>query len=164
MTAGSREDGMEERIAHLHERAEQEYPESWIPEQAGEEIAGELVRYTRGTTAYGEQTIVILRTPEGVERSVWLLHTALREKCAALRPAPGELLLIRFEGKRRSAAGTLYSSYRVEIERDEPPPDWSAYSEDAGHPRTGPAPDEAMRELHAPLPASSSTADDDIPF
>lgn len=45
----------DDRLARIHERAERDYPESWIPENPGDEIAGELVRYERGTTAYGEQ-------------------------------------------------------------------------------------------------------------
>ena len=47
----------QDAIERLRERAEREFPESWIPEKAGEQIAGELVRYDRGTTAYGEQVI-----------------------------------------------------------------------------------------------------------
>lgn len=119
------------RAARLRDRAEQEHPESWVPEQAGDEIVGELVRYSRGTTSYGEQVIAVLRTVEGVERSVWLLHAVLRGEFAKLRPRPGELVLIRYQGKRKGAGGGVYAGYRVEVDRDEAPPDWDALDEGA---------------------------------
>jgi len=149
-------DTLQARADRLRERAEQEYPESWVPDEAGDEIAGELVRYARGTTSYGEQVIAVLRTPAGVERSVWLLHAVLRGEFAKLRPRPGELVLVRYEGKRKSAAGNSYASYRVEVDRDEPAPDWNALGAE-------PMPEPVSP--HAPLEDRvKGSEDDEIPF
>jgi hypothetical protein len=149
-------DTLQARADRLRERAKQEYPESWVPDQAGDEIAGELVRYSRGTTSYGEQVIAVLRTPEGVERSVWLLHAVLRGEFAKLRPKPGELVLIRYEGKRKSAAGNSYVSYRVEVGRDEPAPDWEALGAE-------PMPEPA-EPISPAAPVEPRSDDGDIPF
>ena len=127
--------GSEDRLAKLHERAERQYPESWVPESPGDTIAGEFVRLDAGTTSYGEQAIAVLRTSDGAERGIWLLHAVLRGEFAKQRPRPGELVLVRYDGKRESAAGHSYASYRVEVDREQRAPDWdSLTAEDDGTP------------------------------
>jgi hypothetical protein len=146
-----------DRIARLRERAEREFPDSWVPEQPGEEIAGELVRYERGTTSYGEQVIAVLRTPDGSERSVWLLHAVLRGEFAKLRPRPGELLLVRYEGKRQPAGGgSAYVSYRVEVDRDDGAPDWDEIGAEAQTESKG----AEAPGIHEPLESAHEPADD----
>jgi hypothetical protein len=115
------------RVERLRERASREFPKAWVPEQPGEELAGELDRYESGTTAYGEQTIAVLRTLDGAERAVWLIHAVLRDEFAKLQPRPGELVLIRYLGKREPAGGgSAYVSYRLEVDRPDAVPDWAA--------------------------------------
>lgn len=159
-----------ERIARLRDRADTATPESWVPEQPGEEIAGELVRYEEGQTAYGRQVIAVIRPPGGEERSIWLLHAVLRGEFAKLRPRPGELLLIRYLGKKQGGDGTSYASYRLEIDRDDAAPDWGAIDEDAAAsapaahaPLAGPAPS-APRPSATSQGGGGSAEDDDIPF
>jgi hypothetical protein len=60
--------------SHGQERAEREFPESWIPERPGEQIAGELVRYDRGRTSYGDQIIAVLRLADDLARQAGHLH------------------------------------------------------------------------------------------
>lgn len=155
---------LEDRLEDLREQAEHEYPTSWVPEAAGDEIGGELVRYERGTTRRGEEHwIAVLRAPDESERSVWLLHTALLGQFKDKRPKPGEAVLIRFEGKRESAAGVSYAAYRVEVARDPVEPDWDkpAESDRESADADGDAAS-GVGDLHKPLPLASS--DDDVPF
>lgn len=151
---------LDARVDALRDRLEQERPASWVPKREGDEIVGELVRFDRGKTAYGEQVIAVLRTPEGVERSVWLLHAVLRQEFAKLQPELGELVLIRYEGKREPEGdGSSYQHYRLEVEREDGPIDWSELGA------------EAESELNlsttpgAPLEEKADRgADDEIPF
>lgn len=153
----------QDRLAKLRERADRQYPESWVPKAAGDTIAGEFVRLDTGTTSYGEQTIAVLREQNGVERSVWLLHAVLRNELAKLRPKPGELVLIRYDGKKDSAAGTRYAAYRVEVDREQAPTDWDALAD------ADDVPDEAG-PVASDVPADTEgfdttpRSDDDIPF
>jgi hypothetical protein len=115
-----------ERAQQLARRAEQELPEAWMPSAAGDAIVGEVVRLEQGMTVRGPAWIVVLKTEDGRERSVWLLHTVLRNELARQRPEPGELVLIKYEGKKESTAGQAYEAYRVLVDRDQAVPDWDA--------------------------------------
>lgn len=54
-----------------------ELPETWLWDEDGDACAGTFVRFDKGATReYGKKLILVLRVG-GVERSVWLLQTAL---------------------------------------------------------------------------------------
>jgi hypothetical protein len=157
---------LDARIAELRDRVEQERPQSWVPEQPGDEIAGELLRYGRGTARGKEAIIAVLRTPEGVERSVWVLGTVLEREFAELQPKAGELLLIRYLGKRESTTGeSSYREFRIEAERDEAPIDWSTIGAKAGAETASPATTDRPR-VHEPLGEADKApeGEDEIPF
>jgi hypothetical protein len=122
------------RAAALAERAERPPPESWRPDDASkghpEKLIGELVRYEENHTAYGPCRIAVLRNSAGAEFSVWLLHTVLRNEFARLRPKPGELVYVRYLGKRqpKQPGGSPYDAYAVVVDRDDV--DWDG--SDAG--------------------------------
>lgn len=120
-----------ERLAAMRDRASRERPASWVPQEVGEELAGELVRYERGETSYGRQIIAIVRGLDGSERACWLLHSVLRDEFAKVKPRPGELLLIRYEGKRDNASGQPYAAYRLEVDREPVAPDWDEVGQEA---------------------------------
>jgi hypothetical protein len=107
--------------ALLRERADAEHPTSWIPENQGDEIVGSFVSYDTATNRNGEECdIVLLQTPEG-RRSVWLYGVVLQGKLApdstkddAIKPEPGDFLLIRFDGMGVSTeTGNDYKRYTV---------------------------------------------------
>lgn len=158
-----------EAIDRLRDRASRDFPQPWVAENPDDEIAGELLRYERGNTrSYGEKWIAVLRTPEGEERSVWLLHTVLNNQFARLKPKVGELVLIRYQGKREGAGGSTYDDYRVEIDRGEDmAPDWSELGADGDGDVTADVRAAASADipLHEPLgEAESDQAGVDIPF
>jgi hypothetical protein len=76
--------------ARLAALAEQDLPEPWIPSSDDPMIIGEFIRLEQGPTVHGPAWIVVLKTEDGKERSVWLLHTVLRNEFARHRPQPGE--------------------------------------------------------------------------
>ncbi len=114
----------------LEHRLSEDYPESRIPQGEGDTIIGTVVRYTSGTTQYGEADVVVLRTQDG-DRSVWLLSTVLRSQFGKLRPQVGERMGIRYGPERTSAAGNVYRDFRVEVERGERLPDFGAWVDEA---------------------------------
>jgi hypothetical protein len=116
----------QEAAARLTTLADQDFPESWIPSAEESMIVGEFVRLEQGPTVRGPAWIVVLKTEDGRERSVWLLHTVLRNELARQRPEPGELVLVKYEGKKESSAGQPYEAYRVLVDRDRAAPDWDA--------------------------------------
>jgi hypothetical protein len=144
------------RLGELRDRASSdEYPQSWVPSDSEPMLAGEFLRLDHGRTSYGPQDIVVMRAEDGRERSVWLLHEVLRSQFARVRPRPGDLLCIRWKGKRTSeGGGNTYDDYRVEIDRGESEPDWSAVG--------GTPIDPSLTRSHEHLPAGSDL--DDVPF
>lgn len=114
----------QERLAQLRQRAEADYPQSWVPTESDRAIVGEFAYLSHGRTAYGDQDIVVLRTEDGTERSVWLLHDVLRRQVARAAPKPGDLVCILWKGKRRSAGGNDYDDYRVEVDPGGTGPNW----------------------------------------
>src|SRR6185369_17041791 len=107
-------------------------PESWKPEKDGEEIVGTFVRLDKATTEFGPSWIVVLDTGEGVLRSVWLYHQSLQNEMRRAAPKPGELVGVRYEGKKpvknpQPGKKNTYNAYRVVVDRprDESPPDWT---------------------------------------
>jgi hypothetical protein len=114
-----------ERARQLARLAEEELPEAWIPSAAGDTIVGEFVRLEQGPTVRGPAWIAVLKTEDG-ERSVWLLHVVLRNELARRRPESGELVLIKYLGKKESSAGQPYEGYRVLVDREQSVADWDA--------------------------------------
>lgn len=59
---------------------EEEFPRNWRFDEDGTTVMGTFVKFDLGQTQeYGECPIVVLEV-DGEERSVWLFHTALRNK------------------------------------------------------------------------------------
>lgn len=129
-------DPLVERAEKLAEKVEQGYPESWRPE-AGQTLVGVFQRLESGHTSYGPAWIAILSdVASGEERSVWLLHTALRNQFKRHAPAAGELVAIKYEGKATSSTGQKYDNWTVRVDRGEAAADWSKVPGDADGPQS----------------------------
>ena len=115
-----------DRFDDLERQAAQDFPKSWVPSESDPTIVGEFLRLEQGTTAFGPARIVVIRTKDGAERSIWLFHTVLRNEFSRVRPRVGELVAIRYLGKKQGAQGQAYEAYRVVAQRDEGAPDWDA--------------------------------------
>jgi hypothetical protein len=110
----------------LEQQAAQDFPKSWVPSESDPSIVGEFLRLEQGTTAFGPARIVVLKTKDGNERSLWLFHSVLKNEFNRVRPKVGELVAVRYLGKKQGAAGQKYESYRVIAQRDESAPDWDS--------------------------------------
>jgi hypothetical protein len=141
---------MSERADLLRERARADFPEAWIPEREGDEFVGVFRRLDRGHTSYGPCAIAVFAEDgTGADRAVWLIHTVLRNELRRVRPEPGELVCIRYLGKRQPVGGgPAYDSYRVVVDREGGGLSWDDL-EEAGPDAAGQA---------------ARTATDDIPF
>jgi hypothetical protein len=120
------------RAAALRERAEAARPESWRPDKPELEhpnpLVGVLERVVDGPDrGYGPTKIAELRDVDGRRSwAVWLLGHVLRSEFLerASAPQPGELVAIRYEGRKRRQFARVgdpseYESYRVVVDRSE---------------------------------------------
>jgi hypothetical protein len=115
------------RAAELAGRAEAERPPAWIPEDASRghpsTIAGVLVRYEQGHSAFGPRNIAVVREPSGAAWSVWMHGKVLQEEFAEQQPAPGELIAVSYLGRKRARnpqPGTKgeFEAFRLVVERE----------------------------------------------
>jgi hypothetical protein len=124
-----------ERATKLAEQAEEDFAESWRPDkESPARLVGAVVRYTTAPTQYGDKTICVVRDEEGNEWSVWLLQAALVAAFGRERPKPGELVLIDYQGQKKSErTGRRYHAFRLVVERDDKPvlPDFDAMAAEA---------------------------------
>lgn len=152
----------DDRVARLRDQASKDYPRAWSREEEPE-VVGFFVRLEEGKTAFGPAKIVILAdAATGEERSVWLLHHVLRGEFAKLRPAVGELVLVRYLGKRTpDGGGQDYEAFRVLVDREPSPAAWNELAAEAAGEAGAQAPQAAPLGAATVEPSSSQ---DDIPF
>jgi hypothetical protein len=168
---------VEEIEQRLAARASEPAPESWKHEKPGDQIIGRFRRLERGTTTYGDCWIVVLeslRTP-GRLASVWLFNTTLYNEFRRARPRPGEVVLVRYEGKVERQGAQPYHLWKVVVDRPaaaESPYSWNDVDGGDGD---APTPDELQaRDDVGPVHPQGdyfgagdepqNWADDDIPF
>src|SRR5215471_6912954 len=119
-----REDSMDEQNDNMRDRlraaADRGYPQAWIPEEPGDEIAGVVTSVRPAApTAYGSVPVVELEELGGpTPWSVWLVHAVLRREFVRQSPQPGEAILIRYLGKvQPEGGGAAYESYKLVVDR-----------------------------------------------
>ena len=117
-------------------------------------------------TAFGPSPVVELALESGDRMSVWLYHTVLRRMFQRERVELGEVVLVRWLGKRTpEGGGNAYDDYKLVVMRDVDPgkPDWAGMAE-----RYGDVEDEGGRAMRGPVVAGDDFPDapgaDDIPF
>lgn len=113
-----------ERMARLKAEADRPTPDAWMPEAPGETLVGTVMKIDIAQTRFGPAPVVQLRDEAGVDHSVWLLHTVLRNEFHRKRIVPGELVLVRFDGIKTPEGRDPYSAYTVKVDRPEQPFDW----------------------------------------
>lgn len=111
----------DERSSALIEELGKDYPESWIPESEGDSLVGYFVGLDKGRTSFGPAWIVVLDC-NGTNRSIWLLHEALKSQFLQAKPVSGELVAVMYRGRRKAKNPTpgkseTYHDYRVAVDR-----------------------------------------------
>jgi hypothetical protein len=98
---------------------DKELPTTWRPDEHGDvgaTLTGTLRGWDRGTTQkYGEKDIAIIEDFDGEVWSLWLLSQVLIDEFARSRPAIGEAVAVRYEGKVDGANNT-YQKWKVVAE------------------------------------------------
>lgn len=158
------EPGRRDLRAELEEE-DGDYPDAWRPE-IGEILVGELVRYSRGHTTYGEAVIAIVsHEGTGELAAVWLLHHVLLDEFRKLRPSPGERIGIkRLPDAER--AQNPYQRFIVRVDRPDEVPDAlgpDPRSQETQDPRES-SPPGGRRPSPAPAAPPIAGPDDDLPF
>jgi len=160
-----------ERARRLVEQADAQLPAAWMPANAESghptTLVGVFVNLSGPhQTAYGPARVVVLRDEHGVEWAVWLLHTVLRNEFARARPHVGELVAVKYEGRRQpDGGGHGYASYRVVVDRDDTPIDWTAVGDsDDQAPPVSSSSTPRCDACQYPHPTHATGCPHDIPF
>lgn len=101
----------------LEDALDQEYPETVILNDETPTVIGQFVRVDTGPSDYGPTPIFVLRTKEGKEIGIWGFHAVLRNQFAQQQPKAGQLVGVRYLGKKTGGSGREYSNYRVHVWR-----------------------------------------------
>ena len=152
---------------------DQGFPEAWRPDQGGENnpnpLIGVFKEMNSASTAYGPCWVMTIELEDGTERTVWLIHTVLRNELARARPEPGERIGIKYMGKQGEGQ-TAYVGYRVKVDRPQGRAfDWGKLGGDPEVVDDLPDPPVVDRpqDKSSDAPLSSSKppqVDEDIPF
>ncbi len=131
------------------------HPDSWRP-NVGDMLVGTVIRYDRGRTKHGDAPICVIRDEVTDEpRSVWLLHTVLRDEFKEQRPRVGESIGI----KRLPDSDKGYKRYVLRVDRPEPDvPDFGAFAAPGD---VAPEHRKALRDDPTPLDADDGDPDND---
>lgn len=111
---------MSDRGEAMRRALDAPWPEEWRPETPGESIIGWFVRVSSASTRFQPLVwiLVLQDVDTGVERAVWVVHEALRQKLKKEAPAIGELVGIKYEGVGEpGAGGQAPARYRVMVDR-----------------------------------------------
>jgi hypothetical protein len=163
-------DELAARAQALAERVDADPPTTWRPNDPDKAhprlLVGEFVRLAEGHTSYGPARIVVLRDGEGRDWSIWLLHAVLKQEFAKLRPRPGELVAVKWNGHVEPRDGRAgYESYTVAVDRDAGAVDWGFAGE--VEPAATPAGATVCEQCGFAEPAHASGCpndDDSVPF
>ncbi len=92
----------------------------WRP-KPGDVLIGTVVRVSEGVSTYGEGTypIVSVKTDDGEVVNAHAFHAVLKSELAKARPARGDRIGIRYEGKPPDRS---YEMYKVAIEKPDAKP------------------------------------------
>jgi hypothetical protein len=113
----------------------------WRP-KPGDVLVGTVLRISEGVSTYNDGSvypIVAVKTEGGEVVNIHCFHTVLKSEMAKARPARGDRIGVRYEGK---PDGRSYEMYKVAVEKpDGKPqgePDWDQVAKAAETELEGP--------------------------
>lgn len=153
----------------LKDRLDEGYPEAWIPEQPGDTLVGIFKRLDTANTSRGQRYIVVLGSTRNLdfEKAIWLHHTALRNQFRQAAPVAGEMVAVRWDGKKISESTKQeYDGWTVRVDRPQSAEDvdWSEVPTDDSTGGEAPLPQAQVPPPEPPPPVEPHHSDDDIPF
>lgn len=153
--------------AKANEELEREFPESWKPQKNREhpaQVVGKVIRIEPaiGPSDFGTYSAAIEIVTTAMDRwTVWAPHSgAIYQAMMRLRLQPGEMVAIRYRGKKESQRnpGQSYQDFRlVVLDRENEAGEWIDYEQ-----LTLEAGARERREIGPPVPTDGEH--DDIPF
>jgi len=87
---------------------------TWKPMVEGEILAGRVVRITRETGRDAKSTLVELERQDGQPAALWL-GAVLLTKFEKHRITEGDVVAIKYFGKRKGVSGLEYRSFGVTV-------------------------------------------------
>jgi hypothetical protein len=97
---------------------EHDPPQRWHPEE-GDRLVGEVVK-VEDKPAFGTTAPVLFVMVEDSYRTLRCGGVVLRGALQALKLKPGEQVLVKYEGKKKTVDGTReYAMYRMAVRRDD---------------------------------------------
>jgi hypothetical protein len=152
-----------EALARLREQADRGHAPAWIAEQEGDELCAVVTGIKPAVrTSYGHVPVLELEElGSHTPWSLWLLHAVLRREVWRARPAAGETLYVRYDGRVvPEGGGAPYEAYTVIVDRPDQGDelDWDALARRYDPDFAGP-PDPA-----GPPPPAREPGDDEAPF
>jgi hypothetical protein len=93
----------EERLRKEAEGAQApNFPPTWQPSKAGDNVFGKLLLIREALTKYGPRHIAELEQKDGTKIGVWLTHTILVRSWDEKKPQLGDIIYILYKGKSRT--------------------------------------------------------------
>jgi hypothetical protein len=114
-------------MSSINDQLDREYAQAWRP-APGDKLVGEITDLSVFDAGYGDYPVVTVRTDDGTERSFHALHEVAQSELARVRPAVGDRIGVRYDGKH---ADRGYHRYRVRSEADAAF-DWGRFGGDTG--------------------------------
>lgn len=116
---------------NLSDRLDAPTAAGWRPEP-DDKIVGVIVDISEGAGDYGSYPIVTVDPGDGAELvAVHAFHSVLKSELARLKPAVGDEIGIKYEGKKQGKNQT-YDNYKVALESARPrTPNWDAIGAEA---------------------------------
>ena len=88
---------------------------TWKPDSDGAAIAGRVLRIEENTGTNGDSTLVEVETEDQMQVGIWL-STVLERQWQKERPTVGDVIGIKYHGKRTSPkSGREYKSFTLKV-------------------------------------------------
>lgn len=137
----------------LDSQLDKDYPTSVVLDDENPKFIGKFQRVDWGPSDYGQVPIAVFEGRDGKEYGLWMFHAVLRNQFAQRKPRVGDIVGVRFLGKKTGASGRQYSNYKVAVhgEQDAVDFDWSVLADAEANQDLAPA-----SESPGEVPAAST--------
>src|SRR4051794_14735506 len=108
----------QERLWGLSEALDEPTPDFWVATAPGQKLLGVFVGYK---TYRKDKKAALIRTPDGEHKALAVSGKVIKQQFEEADPKPGELIGVKYEGRRMSQAGLEYAVWTVMVDRDKGP-------------------------------------------
>ena len=109
----------------LNQSEDEQKAEAWNPENPGDNLLGVVVNIDRNAPgSHGRCDVAQIETRDGETRALWISNTVLKRRWEEHDPQPGDLIGVKYEGKRESSTtGREYKLFSLVVEKSEDRPE-----------------------------------------